>query len=74
MDLKNTFIISLPRELANLASLLYINMDNCPLKESLGNTYQSGMVTIHSELRRKEDRKQYKEKLFEILTEWIYPS
>lgn len=74
MDLKNTFIISLPRELANLASLLYINMDNCPLKESLTSTYSSGMVTIHTELRRKEDRKIYKEKIFDTLTEWIYPS
>lgn len=32
------------------------------------------MTTIHSELRRKEDRKIYKEKIFDNLTEWIYPS
>lgn len=32
------------------------------------------MVTIHSEMRRKEDRKIYKEKIFDTLTEWIYPS
>lgn len=74
MDLKNTFIISLPRELANLANLLYVNMDNCPLKDSLNKTYSSGMVSIHTELRRKEDRKLYKEKIFDTLTEWIYPS
>ena len=29
---------------------------------------------MHTELRRKEDRKIYKEKLFDTLTEWIYPS
>jgi hypothetical protein len=29
---------------------------------------------MHTELRRKEDRKLYKEKLFDTLTEWIYPS
>jgi len=32
------------------------------------------MTTIHSEMRRKEDRKIYKEKVFDTLTEWIYPS
>jgi hypothetical protein len=32
------------------------------------------MVSIHSDLRRKEDRKIYKEKIFDTLTEWIYPS
>jgi len=32
------------------------------------------MASIHSELRRKEDRKTYKEKIFDTLTEWIYPS
>ena len=44
------------------------------MKESLSNTYKSGMASMHSELRRKEDRKIYKEKLFDTLTEWIYPS
>jgi hypothetical protein len=29
---------------------------------------------MHTELRRKGDRKLYKEKLFDTLTEWIYPS
>jgi len=36
IDLKNTFIIGLPRELANLSSLLVLNLDGCPTKESLG--------------------------------------
>ena len=72
--MKNTFIITLPRELSNLASLLYINLDNCPLKDNLSQTYNSGMASIHSEMRRKEDRKIYKERIFDTLTEWIYPS
>ena len=72
--MKNTFIITLPRELANMACLLYVNLDNCPLKDSLTKTYSEGMTGIHSELRRKEDRKLYKEKIFDTLTEWIYPS
>jgi hypothetical protein len=72
--LKNTFIITLPRELANLSSLLFLNLDGCPMKDSLGSTYQGGMTSIHSDLRRKEDRKIYKEKVFDTLTEWIYPS
>lgn len=74
LDLKNTFILSLPRELANLTSLLVLNLDNCPMKDSLSETYKGGMTSIHTDLRRKEDRKLYKEKLFDTLTEWIYPS
>ena len=74
LDLKNTFVISLPREMANLTSLLILNLDGCPTKESLTNTYASGMPAIHSDLRRKEDRKHFKEHLFDHLTEWVYPS
>jgi hypothetical protein len=45
------------------------------MKASLKTVYDGGnMVTIHTDLRRKEDRKQYKEKVFDTLTEWIYPS
>jgi hypothetical protein len=72
--LKNTFIITLPRDLANLSCLLYLNLDNCPMKDSLKTVYEGGMVSIHSDLRRKEDRKLYKEKVFDTLTEWVYPS
>ena len=32
------------------------------------------MSSIHTELRRKEDRKVFKEHLFDHLTEWVYPS
>jgi hypothetical protein len=49
-------------------------MDACPLKESLADTYQGGITNIHKKMRRKDDRKIYKEKLFDKLTEWIYPS
>jgi hypothetical protein len=54
--------------------MLFLSLDNCPLKESLKGVYEGGMVSIHSDLRRKEDRKLYKEKVFDTLTEWIYPS
>jgi Leucine-rich repeat (LRR) protein len=74
IDVRNTFIITLPRELANLANLLYLNLDGCPLKETLGQTYSEGMSAMHTQLRRKEDRKLYKEQLFNHLTEWVYPS
>jgi len=43
LDLKNTYIITLPRELANLASLLILNLDGCPTKESLSNSYTRGI-------------------------------
>lgn len=74
LDLKNTYVITLPRELANLACLLNLNLEGCPMKESLNNSYARGMSQIHTDLRRKEDRKIYKEQLFNQLTEWVYPS
>ena len=74
LDLKNTFVITLPREMANMTALLVLNLDGCPTKESLSASYAQGMTSIHSELRRKEDRKVFKEHLFDHLTEWIYPS
>lgn len=88
LDLKNTFVITLPREMANLTSLLILNMEGCPLKDSLSglygmgmtgmatdrNAYGQSMMNIHASLRRKEDRKMYKEQLFDHLTEWVYPS
>ena len=74
LDLKNTFIITLPREMANMAALLILNLDGCPTKDTLSQSYSKGMTSIHTELRRKEDRKQFKEHLFDHLTEWIYPS
>jgi hypothetical protein len=60
--------------MANMASLLILNMHGCPMKESLSASYTQGMNSIHTELRRKQDRKEFKEHLFDHLTEWIYPS
>lgn len=60
--------------MANLTSLLLLTLDGCPLKESLANTYSEGMASIHTDFRRKEDRKHFKEQLFDHLTEWVYPS
>jgi len=74
VDLKNTFIITLPRELASLAHLVFLNLENCPLKETLAQTYESGMATMHKTLRAKDDRRVYKTKLMNKLCEWIYPS
>lgn len=53
LDLKNTFIITLPREISNLTQLLILNLDGCPTKETLTNTYNQGMTSIHTDLRRK---------------------
>ena len=54
--------------------MLNLNLDGCPLKDSLALTYSEGMASMHRNLRRKEDRKLYKEQLFNQLTEWVYPS
>ena len=60
--------------MANMTSLLQLTLDGCPMKASLQDKYTEGMVSIHTDLRRKEDRKKFKEQLFDTLTEWIYPS
>lgn len=44
------------------------------MKESLSISFSKGMAQMHTDLRRKEDRKVYKEQLFNQLTEWVYPS
>lgn len=44
------------------------------MKDALKTVYDGGMVTMHEDFRRKEDRKIYKEKIFDTLTEWVYPS
>lgn len=57
-----------------MTSLLTLNLEGCPMKESLNMSFSKGMPQIHTDLRRKEDRKLYKEQLFNQLTEWVYPS
>ncbi len=74
LDLKNTFIITLPRELANLSHMVYLSLDSCPLKESLEKTYTAGIASMHTKLRAKDDRRKYKLKLMNKLCEWVYPS
>lgn len=75
VDLKNTYVISMPRELSMLTSLKLLNLDGAPMKESLSTIYsEQGVSGIHTDLRRKDDRRIYKEKIFDTLTEWIYPS
>ena len=74
LDLKNTFIISLPKELAELKHLTLLNLDNCPLDDHLGETYSAGIDSVHRELEKRNSRKHFKEELFKSLTEWKYPS
>ena len=72
--MKNTFLISLPKELAECKHLTYLNLDNCPLDDKLGETYNAGIDTVHQEFQQKNTRKHFKEELFKSLTEWKYPS
>jgi len=74
LDLKNTFVISLPKELAECKHLTYLCLDNCPLDNKLGETYNAGIDSMHKELQKKNSRKHFKEELFKSLTEWKYPS
>ena len=64
----------MPRELAHLIHLVDLKMNECPMKDRLNETYNSGIGTMHSEFNRKNIRKLYKEELFKNLTEWKYPS
>jgi CCR4-NOT transcription complex subunit 6 len=75
LDLKNTYVLSLPREMSNLTNLKLLSMEGCPMKDSLNTLMgDTGVPGIHSDLRRKDDRRIYKERIFDKLTEWIYPS
>jgi Leucine-rich repeat (LRR) protein len=74
LDLRNTYIIELARELAQLKNLVYCNLNACPLKTSLAATYKTGITKLHSEFNRKNDRKIYKFKILNKLSEWVYPS
>ena len=60
LDLKDTEVERLPRELASLRSLVYLSLDRCKLKPSLEDTYSGGVVSVHKKLNRKDDRKLYK--------------
>jgi Leucine-rich repeat (LRR) protein len=74
LDLKNTFVISLPKELAECKHLTYLNLDGCPLDEKLDETYKTGIDSMHQSFQKKNSRKHFKEELFKSLTEWKYPS
>lgn len=64
LDLKDTQVERLPRELASLRSLVYLSLDGCKLKASLVDTYSGGVVAVHRKLNRKDDRKLYKVRMW----------
>ncbi|OMJ95028.1 hypothetical protein SteCoe_1730 [Stentor coeruleus] len=72
LDLSNTKIIELPRDLALLHRLGEIKLDNCPLNEKLKEKYSEGITAVWKYLQRKVDRKNYKEEVFRRLRESIY--
>ena len=74
IDLRKTYIMELPRELAELQHLMYFNLDKCPLKSSLDKSYGMNIATLTGTFQRKNDRKFYKQKILNKLTEWVYPS
>lgn len=72
IDLSNTRISNIPRDIGKLPKLLEINLRGCPLKETISNIHEEGVASIVSHLRRKLDRRDYREKLFKKLKEQIY--
>lgn len=73
LDLSRTRIQVLPRDLAIIPSLLELNLERCPLKPSLQAVYDRGIIELWAHLKRKHDRRLYKEKVFGTLKESIYP-
>ena len=74
LDLSNTKIIMLPREIANIHKLNDIKLDNCPLEEKFLFAYRQGTAHLWMFLKRKVDRKKYKEEVFRRLRENVYPA
>lgn len=73
VDASNTLIRAIRRDLSLLTHLVELNLDGCPLKPSLAEVYRGGMVAVVTHLRRKYDRKIYKNQLFQKLRETMYP-
>lgn len=42
--LRNTYIITLPREIANLSQLLILDLNGYSMKETLSQSYSKGMA------------------------------
>jgi len=73
LDLKNTAVRNIPREYAVLEKMVDVNLSNCPLKPNLQSAYARGKETFFEYLRRKNDRRIYKEKLLRVFHDDIYP-
>ncbi|CAG9320799.1 unnamed protein product [Blepharisma stoltei] len=73
LDLSRTRIQTLPRDLAMIPALVELNLDRCPLKPSLQIVYERGIFDLWAHLKRKLDRRIYKEQVFSTLKESIYP-
>jgi Leucine-rich repeat (LRR) protein len=80
IDVRETQITGLPREMADLKGLVSLKLDGCPLKSdfmaTLKGTTTIGehMLSVSMTLKRKYDRRDYKAKLCNKLIEWKYPS
>jgi len=73
LDLSRTLVKDLPRELANVSRLVELNLEGCPLKPSLEESYRQGITGVWDNLNRKVSRRYYKGLVFKELKENIYP-
>ena len=73
IDLSNTHIVNLPRELSQLKNLVEIDLRDCNLSKQIGLCYSQGISSIRQHLTRKAERRYHKKKLHDILKEKIYP-
>uniref|UniRef100_A0A0G4HCY7 Uncharacterized protein n=1 Tax=Chromera velia CCMP2878 TaxID=1169474 RepID=A0A0G4HCY7_9ALVE len=73
LDCHNTRLQSLPREFARLRVLTDVNLEGCPLKESIRVAYAGGVLSLFRYLQRKDERQTLKGELLRLLKEDIYP-
>ncbi len=74
LDLRNTSVFTIPREFAELQPCLKdLNLENCPLKPNLRMAYGKGYLSLFQYLKRKNDRRKYKNELVRQFREDIYP-
>ena len=80
LDIRETEVSILPRDIAELKGLVSLKLDGCPLNTTFQNSIKDAetpadqMLNISLTLKRKYDRRDYKAKLCNKLMEWKYPS
>lgn len=60
IDLSNTHIKRLPREIAHIKGLYSLNLENCPLDDDISIVYPKGIMAVLGFYRDLVDRAYYR--------------